>query len=63
MGEKKPTIWWVDFETRLRLAYQTYVKHEGREVQYDQMKLRALIEKVTCDRLGKKIIYQIKTIR
>ena len=29
-GENKPTMWWVEFERRLSLAYQTYVKHEGR---------------------------------
>ena len=42
-------MWWVEFERRLSLAYQTYVNHEGREVHFDQMKLRALLEKVTCD--------------
>ena len=51
-GEKKPTMWWVGFERRLSLAYQTYVKLEGIEVHYDQMKLRALLEKVTCDWIG-----------
>ena len=48
-GEKKPTMWWVDFERRLSLAYQTYIKHEVREVESDQMKLRAVLEKVTWD--------------
>ena len=48
-GEKKPTMWWVDFEKRLCLTYQTYVKHEGGEVHSDQIKLRTLLEKVTCD--------------
>ena len=51
-GEKKPTMWWVEFERILRLAYQTYVKHEEREVHSDQMNLRALLEKVTCDWIG-----------
>ena len=50
--EKKPKIWWIDFERRLFLAYQIYVKHEGREVHSDQMKLRTLLEKVNCDWLG-----------
>ena len=45
-------MWWIDFEIRLCLAYQTYVKHEGREVHSDQMKLRTLLEKLTCDWLG-----------
>ena len=26
-GEKKPTMWLVESERRLRLTYQTYVKH------------------------------------
>ena len=46
-------MWWVEFESRLILAYQTYVKHEVREVQFDKMNLRALLEKVTYDWIGK----------
>ena len=42
-------MWWIEFEIRLYLAYQTYVKHEGREVHSDQMKLRTFLEKVICD--------------
>ena len=26
--EKKPTMWWIDFERRLCLSYQTCIKHE-----------------------------------
>ena len=26
MGENKPTMWWVEFESRISLAYQTYIK-------------------------------------
>ena len=51
-GEKKPTMWWVDFEKRLCLTYQTYVKHEGIEVHSEKMKLRTFLEKVICDWLG-----------
>ena len=51
-GEKKSTMWWIEFERRICLAYQTYVKHEGREFHSDQMKLRTFLEKVTCDWLG-----------
>ena len=51
-GEKKLKRWWIEFERRLCLAYQTYVKHEGREVHSDQMKLRTLLLKVTCDWLS-----------
>ena len=43
---------WIEFERRLCIAYQTCVKHEGREVHSDQMKLRTLLEKVTCDWLS-----------
>ena len=28
-GEKKPHIWWVEYEGRLNLALQTYIKIEG----------------------------------
>ena len=38
-GEKKPTMWWVAYEIRLCVAYQKYVKHEGREDHSDQMNL------------------------
>ena len=51
-GEKKPIMWWIEFERRLCLAYQTYVKHEEMEFHSDQIKLRTLLEKVTCDWLG-----------
>ena len=29
-GEKNTTMWWIEFEIRLCLAYQTYFKQEGR---------------------------------
>ena len=45
-------MWWIEFEIRLCLGYQTYVIHKGREVHSDQMKLRTLLEKMTCDWLG-----------
>ena len=45
-------MWRIEFERRLCLAYQKYVKHEGREVHSDQMKLITFLEKVTCDWLG-----------
>ena len=52
-GGKKHTMWWIEFERRLCLAYQTYDKHEGRDVHSDQIKLKTLLEKVTFDWLGK----------
>ena len=45
-------MWWIEFERRLCIGYQTYIKNEGREVHSDQMKLIILLEKVTCDWLG-----------
>ena len=51
-GEKKPTMWWLEFERRLNLAFNTYVKHEGRTVHSDQHKLRILLRKVTPDWLS-----------
>ena len=53
MGENKQTMWWVEFERSRILANQTYVNHERRLVHSDQMKLRSLLEKVTCDCLRK----------
>ena len=34
-GENKPHMWWLEFERRLNLAFATYVKYEGRQVNYD----------------------------
>ena len=48
-GEKKPHMWWLEFERRLNLAFATYVKYEGRQVHSDQHKLRILLNKVKCD--------------
>ena len=45
-------MWWIESERIICLAYQTYLKNEGREVQSDQIKLGAFLEKVTCDWLG-----------
>ena len=48
-GERKPHMWWLEFERRLNLAFATYRKVERREVYSDQMKLRTLMEKIHCD--------------
>ena len=48
-GEKKPHMWWIEFERRINLAFQTYVKKEGRVVHLDEMKLRTLLKKVKCE--------------
>jgi hypothetical protein len=49
-GEKKPHMWWAEFEKQLRLAFVLYNKREGRVVHYQEMKLRILLTtKVTAD--------------
>ena len=48
-GEKKPHMWWIKFERRLNLTFQTYVKREGRVFHLDEMKLRTFLEKVKCE--------------
>ena len=47
-GEKKPHMWWIEFERRLNIPFQTYVKREGRVFHSDYMKLRTLLQKVKC---------------
>ena len=51
-GEKKPHMWWLEFERRLNMAFATYVKYEGRQVHSDQHKLRILLNKVKCEWLN-----------
>ena len=41
-------MWWIEFERRLNLAFQTYVKREGRVVHSDEMKLHTVLDKVKC---------------
>ena len=49
LGEKKPTMWWLEFERRLNNAFNVYVRIEKREVHSDNMKLRILLDKVRCE--------------
>ena len=51
-GDKKPHMWWIEFKLWLNLAFQTYVKREGRVVHYDEIKLRTLLEKIQCEWLN-----------
>ena len=51
-GEKKPHMWWEEFEKRLTAAFAAYDKKEGRQVFSDEMKLRILIKKVNTDFLA-----------
>ena len=48
-GEKKPHMWWEEFETRLTKAFLAYDKKEGRVVYSNEMKLRCLLGKIDAD--------------
>ncbi len=48
-GEKKPHMWWEEFETRLTVAFAKLDKYEGRQVHSDEAKLRLLNRKVQAD--------------
>ena len=48
-GEKKPHMWWEEFETRLTTAFAVIDKSEDRIVYSDVAKLRMLILKVRAD--------------
>jgi hypothetical protein len=48
-GEKKPHMWWEEFEKQPTSAFTTYNKREGRVVHSPEMKLRTLLAKVSAD--------------
>ena len=48
-GEKKPHMWWEEFETRLTVAFATIDKDQGRQVYTDIAKLRMLNKKIKAD--------------
>lgn len=48
-GEKKPHMWWDEFEKQLTFAFTTYDRIEGRQVHSEEMKLRYLCRKVNAD--------------
>ena len=48
-GEKKPHMWWAEFEKEMARAFAVYDKVEGRQVHSDQMKLRILLPKISAD--------------
>ena len=53
-GEKRPTMYWTLFETRLNKAFHVLAKVEG-VIYSDAMKLRKLLKNVQCDwLLGQK---------
>ena len=45
-GEKKPHMWWGEFEKELSRAFAIYQRTEGRVVHSNEMKLRILMGKV-----------------
>ncbi len=48
-GEKKPAMWWDEFEKRMSHSFTIIHKKERREVYSNEMKLRVLIQKVNAD--------------
>ena len=48
-GEKRPHMWWDEFERQLTDAFTTYDKREGRIVYSNNMKLRMLVDKISED--------------
>ena len=48
-GEKKPHMWWGEFEKELSRAFAIYQRVENREVHSNHMKLRILMSKIQAD--------------
>jgi len=48
-GEKRPHMWWDEFERQLTYAFTIIDKKEGRQVYSDNMKLRIVTKKVQAD--------------
>ena len=48
-GERKPTMWWDEFERKLTMSFNVYDKKEKRQVYSEEMKLRILCRKVNAD--------------
>ncbi|MCP4745298.1 MAG: hypothetical protein GY874_04025, partial [Desulfobacteraceae bacterium] len=51
-GEKKPHMWWDEFEVRLTNAFAVVDKDAGRQVHTDEMRLRLLNKKIEADFLS-----------
>ena len=49
VGEKKPHMWWDEFECQLIESFVAYDKKEGRVVYSNEIKLRILIRKIGAD--------------
>jgi hypothetical protein len=54
-GERKPHMWWVEFERQITSAYATIDKIEGRQVYSNAQKLRTLVSKIKADFLGHQL--------
>ena len=48
-GEKKPHMWWSEFEKEISRAFAVYCRVEGRDVYSNDMKLRILMSKIQAD--------------
>lgn len=48
-GEKKPHMWWTEFEKQLTWAFGVFDKHEKRVVFSNEQRLRTLLKKVKAD--------------
>lgn len=51
-GEKKPYMWWTEFEKQLTWAFGAFDSKEERVVYSDVMRLRMLLRKVQADFLS-----------
>lgn len=49
LGEKRPHMWWEEFERQLTSAFTTIDRKEQRQVHSTDMKLRILTKKVNAD--------------
>jgi len=56
-GEKKPHMWWAEFEIQMIFAFSAYTKKEGRTMHSDEMKMRILLRKTKADFLGTTKIF------
>ena len=48
-GERRPNMWWDEFERKLTMSFNMYDKKEKRQVYSDEMKLRILCRKINAD--------------
>ena len=63
-GERKPHMWWDEFEKQPSRSFMIIHKNEKREVYSNEMKLRILIQKINVDFLqGVKATMSIELSR